>query len=109
MGPFGRFNLISFTCKELRVADTFKTFTDSTGKSFLSIGGMLFLSRHKLHPVVVKLVNNVLEKPIGHDVLHPGSIEGFKSGGGEGRVLLVGHDGRPGEKGTAAAGQRIGH
>ena len=100
MGPFGRFNLISFTCKELRVADTFKTFTDSTGKSFLSIGGMLFLSRHKLHPVVVKLVNNVLEKPIGHDVLHPGSIEGFKSGGGEGRVFLVGHDGRPGEKGT---------
>ena len=38
------------TCKELRVADTFKTFTDSTGKSFLSIRGMLFLSRHKLHP-----------------------------------------------------------
>ena len=77
------------------MADTFKTFTDSTGKSFLSIRGMLFLSRHKLHPNP-----NILEKPIGHDVLHPGCIKGFKSGGGEGRVLLVGgHDGRPGEKG----------
>ena len=43
-------SLISFTCRELRLADTFKTFTDSTGKSFLSIRGMLFLSRHKLHP-----------------------------------------------------------
>ena len=61
MGSFGRvqmdilsrisyFCLNSFTCKELRLADTFKTFTDSTGKSFLSIRGMLFLSRHKLHP-----------------------------------------------------------
>ena len=42
--------MILFTCKELRLADTLKTFTDSTGKLFLSMIGMLFLSGHKLHP-----------------------------------------------------------
>merc|ERR1719234_1183818 len=57
-------------------------------------GGRHLQNIHRLDRKVI------LEKPIRHDVLHPGSIEGIKSGWGEGRVLLVGHDGRRGEKRT---------
>ena len=41
----------NFTCNAFMLADTFKTFTDSTGKSFLGRQGMLFSTQPKLHPL----------------------------------------------------------
>lgn len=85
--------MILFTCKELRLADTLKTFTDSTGKSFLSMIGMLFLSGHKLHPGQTYLRNQSDMTCFTQAASKPSRVVGVRGGW----VMMMP---RPGEKGT---------